>query len=169
MEQLKALGYVTGGSSKKKNYSENDDPKILIAFHNRVDSALSYFNKGYDLKALDILEKIISERPNYSVAYEHAGFIRSSLGFPDQAAELLKKAISNGVTNNGILSKLGLYLYEAGHYDEALRQLNVAVKADPQNLDNLNYLGMTYTAMSKYGEKLKTCSARPLIWMLPMQ
>ncbi|MCI0604656.1 sulfatase-like hydrolase/transferase, partial [bacterium] len=150
LEQLKALGYVAGGSTKSlKTYGEKDDPKNLITFHNRVDSALSYFNKGYDLKALEILDKIIEDRPDYSVAYEHAGFIRSSLGFPEQSVELLKKAISNGVTNEIILSKLGLYLYESRHYEEAIRQLNVAVKTDPKNLDNLNYLGMTYTALSR--------------------
>jgi len=152
-EQLRALGYLSGGSKpSQKVYSEKDDPKSLIVFHNRVDSALSFFNKGYDLKALDILEKIISERPDYSVAYEHASYIRSSLGFPDQAVALLRKAIQNGVSNETILGKLGLYLYEAGQYDEAIRQLNLAIKADPKDLDNINYLGMSYTELGKYKE-----------------
>ncbi len=153
MEQLKALGYVSGGSvQQKKDFTEKDDPKNVISFHNRTDAALGFMNRGYDLKALEILEKVIEERPDYSVAYEHASFIRSSLGFPDISVELLKKAIQNGVTGPSILSKLGLYLYEAGKYEEAIRQLNVATKADPQNLENLNYLGITYTAMGKYGE-----------------
>jgi len=153
VEQLKALGYLTGGSAQqKKTYRAEDDPKNLIVFHNRVDTALSFFNKGYDLKALDILEKIIAERPDYSVAYEHASYIRSSLGFPDQAAVLLRKAIENGVSNEVILGKLGLYLYESGQYDEAARQLNLAMKADPKDLDNVNYLGMCYTAQGKYKE-----------------
>ena len=157
MEQLKALGYVAGGSTKPgKTYAEKDDPKNLITFHNRVDSALGFFNKGYDLKALEVLEQIIVDRPDYSVAYEHASFIRSSLGFPEQSVELLKKAISNGVTNEVILSKLGLYLYESRRYEDAARQLNVAVKTDPKNLDNLNYLGMTYTALNKYVEAEET-------------
>jgi arylsulfatase A-like enzyme/Tfp pilus assembly protein PilF len=152
-EQLKALGYVAGPTSKhQKTYSEKDDPKNLIVFHNKVDNALTFFNKGYDLKALDLLEQIIAERPDYSVAYEHASFIRSSLGFPDQAIDLLKKAISMGVSSDEILSKLGLYLYEAGRYDDAVRQLKVAIKADPKDLDNLNYLGMAYTEMGNYPE-----------------
>jgi Tfp pilus assembly protein PilF len=129
-----------------------DDPKNLIVFHNKVDAALGFLNRGLDLKALDILERVIEERPDYSVAYEHASFIQSSLGFPDQSVKLLKKAIQNGISGKEILSKLGLYLYESRQYEEAIRQLNIATEADPQNLDNLNYMGMTYAAMGKYGE-----------------
>jgi arylsulfatase A-like enzyme/Tfp pilus assembly protein PilF len=152
-EQLKALGYISAGtSSRKKEYGVNDDPKNLIVFHNKVDAALGFMNRGLDLKALEILENVIAERPDYSVAYEHASFIQSTLGFPDQSVQLLKKAIQNGVSGKEILSKLGLYLYESRQYEEAVRQLNLAAKADPQNLDNLNYLGMAYTSLRKYPE-----------------
>jgi arylsulfatase A-like enzyme/Tfp pilus assembly protein PilF len=151
MEQLRALGYVTGGSKgAKTQYEPKDDPKNLISFHNKVDAAVAFLNKGYDLKALELLEEIISERPDYSLAYEHASFIRSSLGFPEQAVDLLKKAIENGVSNDSILGKLGLYLYEARKYDEAIKQLNVVLTRNPEDLDALNHLGMTYTAMGKY-------------------
>ena len=153
IEQLKALGYISAGSiTRKKEYGVEDDPKNLIVFHNKVDAALGFLNRGLDLKALDILERVIEERPDYSVAYEHASFIQSSLGFPDQSVKLLQKAIQNGISGKEILSKLGLYLYEARQYEEAIRQLNIATEADPQNLDNLNYMGMTYAAMGKYGE-----------------
>ena len=156
IEQLKALGYVAGSSSQKKSYLEKDDPKNLIVYHNKVDNALTLFNKGYDLKALDVLEKIMEERPDYSVAYEHASFIRSSLGFPDQSVELLKRAINNGITNDVILSKLGLYLYESGKYEEALKQLKVAIQSDPKNLDSVNYLGMSYAALQNFPEAEST-------------
>ena len=153
LEQLKALGYVSAGTApRKKEYGTEDDPKNLIVYHNKVDAALGFMNRGLDLKALEILERVIAERPDYSIAYEHASFIQSSLGFPDRSVDLLKKAVQNGISGNEILSKLGLYLYEAKHYEEAIRQLNVAIKADPRNLDNLNYLGMTYTAMENYVE-----------------
>jgi len=150
-EQLRALGYVTGSSARTiKDYTANDDPKNLITFHNRIDAAMSFFNKGYDLKALEILEKIISDRPDYSVAYELASYIQSSLGFPEQSVELLNKAVKNGVPGESIVGKMGLYLYEARRYDEAMKQLRVAVTSDPKNVDQINYLGMTYTAIGNY-------------------
>ena len=154
IEQLKALGYLAGSWTpvRDKEFTEKEDPKNLITFHNRTDSALSFYKRGYDLKALEILEKIIEEKPDYSIAYMHASFIRSSGGFPDKAIEILKKAIQNGILNADVQGKLGIYLYEANRYDEAIQQLNLAVKEDPDDLDNLNYLGMSLTAAAKYVE-----------------
>jgi arylsulfatase A-like enzyme/Tfp pilus assembly protein PilF len=158
IEQLKALGYLAGSWAppRDKQFTENEDPKNLITFHNRIDSALSFYKRGYDLKALEILEKIIEEKPDYSIAYMHASFIRSSGGFPDKAIEILKKAIQNGIINADVQGKLGIYLYEANRNDEAIQQLNLAVKEDPDNLDNLNYLGMSLTAAGKYPEAEQT-------------
>ena len=158
IEQLKALGYVTGSWTppKDKQFNEKDDPKNLITFHNRIDSALSFYKRGYDLKALEILEKVIEEKPDYSTAYMHASFIRSAGGFPDKAIEILKKAIQNGIVNAEVQGKLGIYLYEANRFEEAIQQLNLAVKEDPENLDNLNYLGMSFTGAGKYSEAEQT-------------
>lgn len=154
IEQLKSLGYLTGSVSpqKDKEFTKEDDPKNLISFHNRVDVALTFYNRGYDLKALEILEKLIDEKPDYSIAYLHASFIRSSEGLPDKAIEILKKAIQNGIINADIQGKLGVYLYEAGQYNEAIQQLKLALKEDQTDLDNLNYLGMSYTAAGKFAD-----------------
>ncbi|HSE41262.1 MAG TPA: sulfatase-like hydrolase/transferase, partial [Acidobacteriota bacterium] len=158
IEQLKALGYVSGSwtPAKDKQFTEKEDPKNLISFHNRVDSAIGFYKRGYDLKALEILERIMDEKPDYSVAYMHASFIRSAGGFPDKAIEILKNAIKNGIVNSEIQGKLGIYLYEADRFDEAIQQLNLAIKEDPENLDNLNYLGMSYTGAGIYAEAEKT-------------
>jgi arylsulfatase A-like enzyme/Tfp pilus assembly protein PilF len=158
IEQLKALGYVTGSWTpiKDKQFTAKEDPKNLIEFHNRVDSALSFYKKGYDLKALEILENVIEEKPDYSIAYMHASFIRGAGGFPDKAVEILKKAIQNGILNAEVQGKLGIYLYEANRFDEAIQQLTLAVKDDPEDLDNLNYLGMSYTAAGKYPDAEQT-------------
>jgi tetratricopeptide (TPR) repeat protein len=158
IEQLKALGYVTGSWTpiKDKQFTEKEDPKNLIEFHNRVDAALSFYKQGYDLKALELLENVIEEKPDYSIAYMHASFIRSAGGFPDKAVEILKKAIQNGIVNADVQGKLGIYLYEATRINEAIQQLTLAVKEDPENLDNLNYLGMSYTAAGKYPEAEQT-------------
>lgn len=158
IEQLKALGYLSGSWAPVSDmkFTEKEDPKNLINFHNRVDSALSFYRRGYDLKALEILEKIIDEKPDYSIAYMHASFIRGASGLPDKSIEILKKAIQNGIINADLQGKLGIYLYEAKRYDEAIQQLKLAIKEDPDNLDNLNYLGMSFTAAGKYSEAEQT-------------
>lgn len=154
-EQLRALGYVSGSSSgggADKKFGPEDDPKNLIPLHFRVEQALSWFNKGYDLKALEILEKLIEEKPGYSVAYLHAAFIYSSGGFPDKAVDTLTLAIKNGITGADVFGKLGVYLYESGKYAEAIKDLRIAIKEDEKDLDNLNYLGMSFTAAGQYAE-----------------
>jgi arylsulfatase A-like enzyme/Tfp pilus assembly protein PilF len=156
-EQLRALGYVSGEKIiSKKEFGPDQDPKRLIKYHNMVDTALGFYRRGYDLKALEILGKVIEERPDYSVAYLHAGFVYSEQGFPEKGAEILKQAIQNGVLGPEILGKLGLYLFEAKQYDESVKQLELALKTDSQDLDTLNFLAMAYTASGRYSEAEST-------------
>lgn len=154
-EQLRALGYVSGTTvpvRQKQTFGPADDPKSLISYLNRVDVALNWYSKGYDLKALEILEKIIDEKPDYSVAYMHAAFIYSTGGFPEKAVDTMKLAIKAGMTDAEVMGKLGVYLFESGKFDEAIRNLRIALKEDPNDLDNLNYLGMSLTAAGNYAE-----------------
>jgi Tfp pilus assembly protein PilF len=153
VEQLRALGYVSGGiAPTKKNYGPEDDPKGLIGIHNRVDAAMGFYNRGNQVMALEIFEKIIKERPDYSVAYLHASFIQNELGNPEQAVQTLRKAVSGGVLGVDITGSLGLYLFEAKEYPEAIQQLQVALKEDPRDIDTYNHLGMTYTAVGNFQE-----------------
>lgn len=155
-ERLRALGYVAGGTVLKEEFTPEDDPKNMIRIHNRVDEALGFYQKGYDLKALDILDQIMKEKPDYSIAYLHASFIQSENGFPGKAVELLKKAMENGATGRDIRAKLGLYLYEEKKYDDAITVLQAVVNEEPKDLDNLNYLGMAYSENANYVEAEKT-------------
>lgn len=155
-EQLKALGYLSGGSvAAKSEYSVDDDPKKLIIYHNRVNSALSFYNKGYDLKALEILEKVIAEKPDYSTAYLHAAYIQDEGGSPEKAVEVIQQLVKRGNGTPETLGKLGFYLYEDQKYETAIQQLKAALKLDPQDLQNLNFLGMAYTAMGNFDEAEK--------------
>jgi len=152
-EQLQALGYVSGSSvAPKKHYGPEDDPKLLITYHNRVDAALGFYNRGNDAKAMEILKQIIAERPDYSIAYMHASFIESEQGEPEKAAAILRDAIHHGIMGSDVDGKMGLYLYQSGNYDEAISHLKTAVKEDSRDIDNLNYLGMAYTASGNYSE-----------------
>ena len=152
-EQLQALGYVAGSSTNtKKQYSVEDDPKKLVVFHNRVDQALGFYNRGNDLKALEILEKVISEKPDYSTAYFHVSFIQSELGFPDKAVGTMQSLLRRGNNTPDVLGKIGLYLYQSGKFEQSIQQLRLALKSDSRDLDNLNYLGMAYTETGQYKE-----------------
>lgn len=156
-EQLRALGYISGPTATpKKSFGPEDDPKKLISLHNRIDLALAYFKKGYELKALEILEKVIEEKPDYTMAYMHSSFIQARGGFPDKAAETLKEALKKGVSGLNVYGKLGLYLYESGKYEEAIEHLKLALPQDSRDLDIINYLGMAYTASGKYPEAEST-------------
>jgi Tfp pilus assembly protein PilF len=157
-EQLRALGYVSGPSSvdPKKTFGVKDDPKNLIAVHNRLDQAMTYYTNRDDSKALAILQRIVQERPDYSIAYLHMSYIQNERGFPGQAVETLRSGIRNGVSGPDIEAKLGLYLYEAGNPAEAIQHLKLALKEDPKDLDNLNYLGMAYTAQGNFAEAEST-------------
>jgi arylsulfatase A-like enzyme/Tfp pilus assembly protein PilF len=150
-EKLQALGYLTGPSGpKKENYGPDDDPKNLISIQNRMDEAVVFFHQGLDLKAMEVLDKIIAENPKHMDAYLYLAFIRSAQGFPDKSVELLQKAKRNGLASSQLEGRLGLYLFQMRRFDDAVQQLKKAVEMDGRNLENLNYLGLSYSASEKY-------------------
>jgi arylsulfatase A-like enzyme/tetratricopeptide (TPR) repeat protein len=155
-EQLRALGYVSETSHHKKEFTTKDDPKNLIAIHNRVHLAMGFHEKGENDKALEILQEVIAERPNYSVAYTYASQIYSEKGTPNQAVELLNKAIDKGVAGPDVRGKLALYLFETGKIDDSIKQLKFALQEDPYNVDCLNYLGMAHSAAGRQAESENT-------------
>ena len=150
--QLRALGYVTGGTPVKARYTDADDPKNLIAvdqeFHRGVDL---YVAKRY-AEALDVYRAIIARRPDMAIAYRHLAFVTWETGRTQAAVDVLKQALAAGVTSGGIVTQLGTYLAESGDAKTAIDLLRPVATAEAPDLDAVNGLGIAYARAGRADE-----------------
>jgi arylsulfatase A-like enzyme/Tfp pilus assembly protein PilF len=156
--QLNALGYVTGtgGAPHKGPYTENDDPKRLIAIDQQIHDAIDLFQKGDSARAAALYREIIARRPDMATGYEHLAFVTWEMGRPDEAIATLQRAIAMGVSNAEIESKLGMYLTESGRVKEGLPLLERAANRPPADIDTLNALAIGYARSGQSDRALAT-------------
>jgi arylsulfatase A-like enzyme/Tfp pilus assembly protein PilF len=144
-EKLRALGYVAATPEKREQqYSVDDDPKNLIPLQRRIEDAIGYYAEGYELKAIEVLEALMEEKPKFGSSYQYASFIWNRLGQPDKAVEVLRNAIHNGIDSAETHGQLGSSLIDSGKFQEGAAQLKVALNKDPGDFDRWIELGRAY-------------------------
>ena len=93
LDQLRALGYVSGGSpGPKEMYTEDDDPKNLIDVDARNREVLRLFRSGDIEGALEQCRQNLHRRPNMPLAWIHLGFLERARGNLDGAVKALRRA-----------------------------------------------------------------------------
>jgi arylsulfatase A-like enzyme/Tfp pilus assembly protein PilF len=144
-EKLRALGYVSGRSQPHdQKYGIDDDPKNLIALQKRIEDAIGYYSEGYELKAIEVLEALMEEKPKFASAYHYASFIWNRLGQPDKAVEVLQNAIQNGIDSAETHGELGSSLIDADKFQEGVAELKISLDKDPGDFDRWIELGRAY-------------------------
>lgn len=154
--KLQALGYVTGSAPAKARYTEEDDPKRLIALDQKLRRAIELYERKQPLAAIPIYREVIAERPSMEVAYTELAMLQWEVGQPAEAVATLKAAIAAGNTGLAVRSRLGIYLAEIGRVDEALPLLGQAATNDSADVDVLNALGIATARAGRMKEAAAT-------------
>jgi pentatricopeptide repeat protein len=142
--RLRALGYVSGDTPAKTQYTEADDPKRLIEFDSAIHRAVNAFTEGRTAEAAQIYQQVIDRRPGMAIAYRHLAFIQWQRGNAAGAVEVLRRAVAHGVTDSRALAQLGEYLTDTGHIAEGIRILEPLARNPEADADTLNALGIAY-------------------------
>lgn len=142
--RLRALGYVSGATARKTRYTEEDDPKRLVALDQAVHQGIDLYQRGRPHEAVDIYRGVIDRRPDMAIAYRHLALLQWELGDPSAAVATLKAAVGRGVTDGGVPAQLGIYLAEGGAPREAIPLLEATLAARPADVDARNALGIAY-------------------------
>jgi len=142
--QLRALGYVSGNASPKAHYTNDDDPKTLIAIDEEFHRGVDLYTARRYAEAMDVYRAIIARRPDMAVAYRHLAFIAWETGRLGDAVGVLKRALAAGVAGGGIVTQLGTYLAESGEASGAIDLLRPVADAPDADLDAINGLGIAY-------------------------
>jgi arylsulfatase A-like enzyme/Flp pilus assembly protein TadD len=150
-KRLESLGYLVAPASgeRKSSYSEEDDPKQLIAFVAMHERASELFVKGRPEEALALLREVLEKQPRSSFAYQKLAYALRQLGRTPEAIQVLEEGISRGVTDLSLLALLGSYLLDVSDLPRALGLLEGLADDHPEFAEAHNYLGVAYARLGR--------------------
>lgn len=150
--RLRSLGYASGSRAAdraSRTYTAADDPKHLVALHERFTAALEAFGRGRSDEALASLAGVLAARPDFATARTTAATVLASAGRAGEAVALLKAAPAGSAQDADIQAKLGAVLSAAGDAAGAVAALERARAAGDTNPERLNDLGVAYARLGR--------------------
>jgi arylsulfatase A-like enzyme/Tfp pilus assembly protein PilF len=148
--RLRSLGYVVGSAPKPaRHYSAADDPKRLVHLNQALDDASAQWARGDAQRAIDELQAIITERPDFTVAYDRLAFMLRASGRVADAVAVLDRAAHAGHADRPLLRSLGSMLRDAGDLRRSAAMLEDLVRADATDLQSADALAQTYARMGR--------------------
>ena len=149
--RLRALGYASVQVSPPigRVFGVADDPKRLLDLDRRYTQALTLTGaRQYD-EAVHLLQSVIAERPDFTLAYTNLASVLIESGRPRQAMAPLEAALRRGLTAPEIPARLGAAYLAAGEPGQAVRVLEPLAARREAPLEALNTLAI---ALSEVGQ-----------------
>jgi arylsulfatase A-like enzyme/Tfp pilus assembly protein PilF len=161
--KLRSLGYVSGPTAAAKEvFTKEDDLKTLLPIQDKMLTAVGKFQDGQTTAAVDDLNDIVDDSPNFVLVYSRMADIYKEINQPEKAIDILRKGLKANPANLEILSKLGILLAESNQPKEAIAILTDCTIRESFNPEHFNYLGVAYyksgdfeAALKNYREALK--------------
>ena len=153
-ESLHALGYLGSSSTSvtDSNKASGPDPKQRIATANLLYRALvASENQKYG-DAVPILEEVLKQEPNTSIAYMQLGRAYVALKQYQQAIPPLQHVVETVPDNALAHYELGCALVKTGRWNEAAPQFEAAVSQMDSSSMMHFYLAMVYQRTSRNDE-----------------
>jgi arylsulfatase A-like enzyme/Flp pilus assembly protein TadD len=151
--RLRALGYTASQAreSRRKPFTAADDPKHLLDLDRRYERALTATGERKYGEAAGLLQSVIADRPDFTVAYLNLASVYLAGGDPGRAVALLEDAAKRGVTNSELQGRLGAAYLEAGDFRRAANTLDPIARPDvPGGLEAMNALGVALTRLGRH-------------------
>lgn len=153
-ERLKSLGYaVAAAPVTKQEYTEEDDPKRLIALDAEIQAVLARYTSGDLAGAVGLCRDLVRRRP-MPLALLHLAFLERERGDLRSAILAAKQALVASPGESEAAGLLGVYLNEAGRAREAVALLQPYAHQPSPDLDVLTALGMALASTGKHEEAL---------------
>jgi len=114
------------------------DPRAVNA---QFNLALALFRQRRTLEALQVLDKLEKEKPDFAEQYALRGEILRAENRPDDAVAAFSRAAALGLETSDVLVNLGMALSDAGQTDDAMAVLAKSGKINPEDANANYYLG----------------------------
>lgn len=150
--RLQALGYISGSAPRKARYTEEDDPKRLVALDQLMHRGVELYERKRPHEAMDVYKQVIAARPGMEVAYTQLAMLQWELGIPGDAIATLKDAMRHGGASVALQAMLGTYLAETGAVAEAIPLLEQATSGAGHDVEALNALGIALGRAGRMGD-----------------
>ncbi len=145
LEKLRSLGYISSTSPKiKESYGPQDDLKTLLPFQQKLDDAISLFDRGRFDDSILLLKELILGKKDMAQAYIYLNHIYRTKGQPDKSLELLAEGFQHNQNNYDIVLAYGIILIETGQLDKAVEIFQKALTLIDFDPTVWNYLGFAY-------------------------
>ena len=156
-ERLRALGYVTAGARRPSNgYTEEDDPKRLIALDAALQKVLERYLAGDLAGALAQSRQLTRLRPSMAVSWMQLAQLERESGNRAAAVDAMQRAVALSAGDTEALALLGVYLTEAGRAREAAELLAPASRDPEADPDLLSARALALARLGLFGEALAT-------------
>jgi arylsulfatase A-like enzyme/Flp pilus assembly protein TadD len=154
-EKLKSLGYVSGETvPPKAHYTEEDDPKRLIALDALLQEVVGLYSAGDLRSALLRCRELVRLRPRMAISLLHLAHLERESGNTPAAIEALRRALAISPDDTTTLALLGAYLTEGGRAREAVDVLEAAARSDEPDVEVLIARGLALAKAGRFQEAL---------------
>jgi arylsulfatase A-like enzyme/Tfp pilus assembly protein PilF len=159
--RLRSLGYTASQSppSARKAYTSADDPKRLLDLDRRYERALTLTGDHRYAEAATLLQSVVADRPDFTVAYLNLASVYIAGGDPRRAIAAIEDAAKHGVTSPELQARLGAAYLTVGDLDRAAAALTPVASPDvPGGLDAMNSLAIVLTQQRRFDRARKLLS-----------
>jgi arylsulfatase A-like enzyme/Tfp pilus assembly protein PilF len=156
-ESLHAMGYIGSSTAPvvQGNNESGPDPKQRIATANLLYQALVYSENQRYAEAVPILEEVLRQEPNTSMAYMQLGRAYVALEQYQKAIPPLQYVVDKVPDNALARYELGCALVKTGQWNEAAPQFEAAVSQLNGSSMMHFYLAFVYERTSRPSEAMK--------------
>jgi tetratricopeptide (TPR) repeat protein len=149
-ERLRALGYVSGGSTSSAATAPN--PAAVIESWTAFEHALALVNAGKATEALPALERLASKFPEAAVFQTTYARALMDSGDVRRALAAYQWAVQRHPGDASLYHDLAVAARAAGDVDEAMRAETAALALQRDNPAALNGLGLLHADAGRAGE-----------------
>lgn len=154
-ERLKSLGYVSGETGPTKaRYTEEDDPKRLIALDAMLQEIVGLYAAGDLRSALLRCRELVRLRPEMAISLLHLALLERESGNLPAAVGALQKALAQSPDDTTTLALLGAYLTEAGRAREAVDVLEASARSEEPDVEVLIARGLALAKTGRFQDAL---------------
>jgi arylsulfatase A-like enzyme/Tfp pilus assembly protein PilF len=156
-ERLRALGYLASSAAPTKAvFTEEDDPKRLIALDAAIQDVVSLYQKRDIEGALALAREVMAKRPDMPLAAQHLAFLLREAGDLKSAVEVLRRSVTRHPEDIDGVALLGGYLNEIGAPKDAASLLSVYAERKDPDLDILMAYGAALAQSGRPQEAMAT-------------